>query len=90
MPVAAFDDEVLALDVTVVAQPGDKPPILRCVRRLKAGGQDADANGLRRLLAKGRTGTENQYGEKSQKDGTPNALAITHSRAPVHSIAASP
>jgi hypothetical protein len=70
MSVAAFDDEVLALDVTVVAQPGNKSAISRRVERLEAGHQNADAKGLRRLLAKGQTGTENQYGEKSQKDGT--------------------
>src|SRR6266446_6527710 len=84
MPVAAFDDEVLALHVTAVAQRGDKPAILRRVERLKAGGQDADANGLRRLLAKGGSGTENQYGESSQKQGTRGSPAITHSGPPVH------
>src|ERR1700738_1201805 len=89
MPVAAFDDEVLTLHVTVVAQRGDKPAILRRVERLKAGGQDADANGLRRLLAKDGTGTENQYGESSQKEGTRGSLAITHSGPPVHLITAS-
>src|SRR5262245_5998227 len=46
MPVAAFDDEVLALDVTVVAQPGNKSAILRPVERLEAGHQNADTNGL--------------------------------------------
>src|SRR5262245_23696399 len=75
MPVAAFDDEVLALDVTVVAKARNKSAKLRRVERLEPGHQDADANGLRRLLAKGGTGTENQYGEKSQKDGTPDAPA---------------
>src|ERR1700730_14527458 len=87
MPVAAFDDEVLTLHVTVVAQRGDKPAILRRVERLKPGGQDADANGLRRLLAKDGTGTENQYGESSQKEGT-RSLAIIHSGPPVHLITA--
>jgi hypothetical protein len=58
MPVAAFDDEVLALDVTVVAQPGNKSAIMRSVERLEAGHQNADANGFRRLLAKGETGTK--------------------------------
>src|SRR5260221_3454955 len=88
MPVAAFDDEVLALHVTVVAQRGDKPAILRRVEWLKPGGQDADANGLRRLLTKDGTGTENQYGESSQKEGTRGSLAITHSGPPVHLITA--
>src|SRR5258708_21961013 len=88
MPVAALDDEVLALHVTVVAQRCDKPSMLRRVERLEAGGQDADANGLRRLLAKGGTATENQYGESSQKEGTRGSLAITHSRPPVHLITA--
>ena len=70
MPVATFDDEVLALDVTVVAQPGNESAIMPRIERLEAGHQNADANGLWRLLAKGETGAENQYGEKSQKDGT--------------------
>src|SRR6202047_4380776 len=65
-----------------------KPAILRRVERLKAGGQDADANGLRRLLAKDGTGTENQYGESSQKEGTRRSLAITHSGPPVHLVTA--
>jgi hypothetical protein len=40
------------------------------------------------LLAKGGTGTENQDGESSQKDGTRGSLAITDSRPPVRSICA--
>ena len=70
-------------------EPGDKPAILRPVERLEAGGQDADANGFRRLLAEGGTCTENQYGESSEKDDTRGFLASTHSTPPVHSITGS-